>query len=510
MKFIYSLPLLLLWILSSCSSHQREGHRVVKLASASGSANNELNFLYSQQVYGGAYNRDPKLLTYVNLLGKKIALSANQNPSHYHFVITNSSIPNVWSFPKGNIAITRGLLAELKNEAELVAVLAHEIAHISRTHGKVCIDREVILNAGPVTLDKKSNYFSYDLSIGPLGSGMGLITLKYDDKAEMEADSDSIQRLQKMGYSPQAYIHFQNRLIDYRNKKDSNWMGGFLAKHPINEELINQGNPSKSFNNGDFAQKGFENYVAFLKSQNETYKKLDEGYRNLLSKKYHEVLEITEKEISSGTGESHFYLLKGKALVLLDRSGEALFAFDKAVEINPYYFDNYLQRGLLKEEQNDFESATSDLQKSLRLLPTAEAYYALGEIDYRNDLTNQAFENFRKAGISGSPGGKKALERLHGLKKAFEGLHGIVIEPYFAPSGYLELQIQNTGSKEVKNLVINVEELDAGGSLIYRHLIEVKEPLSPQKELKKKTSVGPFFDKHHMLKSLSISPVYSD
>jgi len=59
---------------------------------------------------------------------QKLAAVADR-PLPYEFVVLNSGELNAWALPGGKIAINRGLLAELKNEAELAAVLSHEIVH---------------------------------------------------------------------------------------------------------------------------------------------------------------------------------------------------------------------------------------------------------------------------------------------------------------------------------------------------------------------------------------------
>jgi tetratricopeptide (TPR) repeat protein len=58
------------------------------------------------------------------------------------------------------------------------------------------------------------------------------------------------------------------------------------------------------------------------------------------------------------------------------RYKEALQAFDKAIDCNPNYFEYYLQRGLLKQRMR--MNGRADLEKSFALLPTEEAYRALG------------------------------------------------------------------------------------------------------------------------------------
>jgi predicted Zn-dependent protease len=62
--------------------------------------------------------------------------------------VLNSSVPNAWALPGGKIAVNRGLLAELKSEAELAAVLSHEIVHAAARHGAQATERGTLLQVG--------------------------------------------------------------------------------------------------------------------------------------------------------------------------------------------------------------------------------------------------------------------------------------------------------------------------------------------------------------------------
>ena len=90
-------------------------------------------YLPAQQSQGGVYDVDPALTAYVQNIGARLAEQAAR-PLPYEFVVLNNSIPNAWAMPGGKIAINRGLLTELDSEAELAAVLGHEIVHADARH----------------------------------------------------------------------------------------------------------------------------------------------------------------------------------------------------------------------------------------------------------------------------------------------------------------------------------------------------------------------------------------
>ncbi len=498
-------------LLASCSYHQRNTHRLVHLSDESAEETNQVNFLYSQQAYGGEYTRDTKLNQYVESLGQQILSQQNIPSQDYKFVIINSSIPNIWSFPKGNIALTRGVLVELKSEAELVTLLTHEIAHLQKGHNQTSV-QEIFLNAGPVRLDISPNNRGKDFLVGALGSGSGIVTLKYSLQAEMEADLASLQQLTKMGYSSEGFTGLNDRFYSYHKKNDPHWMGGYLIKHPTSDERFtnNQNLALKHAQKGNLKADFYQEKISSLMTQVNAYQKLDQGYQALLESNYLEAVQSAEQGLDLEPTEAHFYLLMGKAYAKLGYTLDALKALNRAIEINPKYFDNYLQRGLIKEQLDDFAQASRDLETSLSFLPTAEAYYALGEIDYRQEDHRAAIQNFRKASISQSPAGLRAAVKLKELGQALSGTKSLRVEPILTNDGYVNIQVSNMGIKELKNVIIDIAEQDVKGKIIYNHLVQLQNNLSPLESVCHQTNVGPFFNKEHMNKSIQVSPLYSE
>ena len=80
-------------------------------------------YLQNQQSAGGKYLLDPALAAYVGEVGLKLVKVSDRSKLPFEFVVINDSVPNAWALPGGKLAINRGLLTELKSEAELAAVL---------------------------------------------------------------------------------------------------------------------------------------------------------------------------------------------------------------------------------------------------------------------------------------------------------------------------------------------------------------------------------------------------
>src|SRR5690606_32036363 len=133
----------------------------------------------SQQSQGGRYEEDPALTRYVNEVGQRLA-AVSDNELPYEFVVLNSSVPNAWALPGGKIAVNRGLLTELNNEAELAAVLGHEVVHAAARHGAQAMTRGQLLQGAMVLGALASAGSQYaDYIVGGAALGAQLITQRY-------------------------------------------------------------------------------------------------------------------------------------------------------------------------------------------------------------------------------------------------------------------------------------------------------------------------------------------
>lgn len=79
-------------------------------------------------------DQDHDLTRYVNLVGRGVALHCNRSELDFRFAVLDTATINAYAAPGGYIFITRGAIGIMADEAELAAVLAHEVAHTSERH----------------------------------------------------------------------------------------------------------------------------------------------------------------------------------------------------------------------------------------------------------------------------------------------------------------------------------------------------------------------------------------
>src|SRR5690606_23704697 len=132
-------------LMLTCSQNPVTGRSELSLVSQAEEINiGAQQYSPSQQSQGGVYNVDPELTAYVNEVGQRIAAHSPRRLP-WEFVVLNNSVPNAWALPGGKIAVNRGLLYEMNTEAELAAVLGHEIVHAAARHGAQSMERGMLM-----------------------------------------------------------------------------------------------------------------------------------------------------------------------------------------------------------------------------------------------------------------------------------------------------------------------------------------------------------------------------
>src|SRR6187402_289104 len=169
--------------LSACTVNPVTGQKQLIIDStAQDIATGTQYYIPSQQAQGGQYVVDQELTAYVNRVGRKLAAVSDVPNLPYEFVVLNNDVPNAWAMPGGKLAINRGLLVQLEDEAQLAAVLGHEIVHAAARHGASAKTQQMLVGAGALLAgvaiaNKKPEYAV--LAVGALGVGANAWNSKY-------------------------------------------------------------------------------------------------------------------------------------------------------------------------------------------------------------------------------------------------------------------------------------------------------------------------------------------
>jgi predicted Zn-dependent protease len=134
---------------------------------------------------------------YVAAVGERLAVAAGMG-GRCEFVLVDSQIVNAFTAPPGcHVYVTRGLLAIMNSEAELAAVLGHELGHVTAQHAARQRNQEVVTGLAAVLVGAVTKS---DLAGGIAQRAAKLSNLGYSRSQEYEADRLSLRYLPQAGY----------------------------------------------------------------------------------------------------------------------------------------------------------------------------------------------------------------------------------------------------------------------------------------------------------------------
>lgn len=144
---------------------------------------------------------NPAVQSYVNQLGRWLALQTNRPDLPWTFGVIDDMGFNAFATPGGNILITKGLLLRVRNESELAGVLAHEIAHVVQKHHLNAMKKSALLSTGKDIYESQSG--ANPLAKEVLGNVVKELVVKGLDKGdEYDADREGMVIAAKAGFDP--------------------------------------------------------------------------------------------------------------------------------------------------------------------------------------------------------------------------------------------------------------------------------------------------------------------
>jgi len=415
-----------------------------------------------RQMAGGDLVVDPGLTAYVKSVGARVAATSDRDLP-YEFVVINESTPNAWALPGGKIAVHRGLLTELENEAELAAVLGHEVVHSAARHGAKSIERGMLLQGAAVAAAITANQSDYgSLIMTAAGLGVQLVTQKYGRDAERESDYYGMKYMSRAGYDPAAAVSLQETFVRLSEDRRSNWLEGLFASHPPSTERVENNRAALADfpAGGELGRDRYQTAVRRLVETREAYAAHDRGRAALAEGDTASALLAAEQALRVEPLESQFHALRGDVRAAQGRWGDARINYGRAVELNPGYFYPLMRRGQALYALDNNALAGEDLERSLELLPSAPAFNTLGNIRREAGERDEAIELFRAAAQSDSPDGRAAARSLVRLDLPAHPSRYIKTRIGQDASGQLLMEIRNATPLDISIQELVLEYLD--------------------------------------------------
>lgn len=466
-----ALAVTLAAVLVACVENPLTGERELGFVSMERQISiGEQQYVPAQQMQGGRYRVDPALTDYVQEVGQRVAAHSGVDLP-YEFVVLNNSVPNAWALPGGKLAINRGLLTEMRNEAELAAVLGHEAAHAAARHGAKAMERSVVSQAvllGVAIGAADSEYAG--TALGAAQMAAGLLNQKYGRNAEREADFYGTRFMAEAGYDPYGAVTLQETFLRLSDGNNPSWVEGLFASHPPSAERVANNRAlvdelrAEGFTDGEFGAQAYQDALRQVRADQPAYEAYDQAREALAEKRYDAAEELVVRAIELQGREAAFHGLRGNLRLVQERYGDAEINYDRALERDDEYFAYYVGRGVARARQGRGEPAKEDFTRSMALLPTATAYNELGRLAEAEGDVDTALRYYQTAAQSDSATGEQARERGLRLDLPRNPDRYVAAGLSRDESGRLVLEVGNRTTLALENVTVLVETLDASGA----------------------------------------------
>ncbi len=320
--------------------------------------------------------RDPLLETYLAGITQKVVAVSEPRPFPYRLSIEHDASLNALTLGGGLVYISAGLVARLENEAQLVMVLAHEIAHVTERHVTKGIEKaygiqllgQIGATAGSATGVLPSGPAMakiYEHSMGAAINGHGR-------NQERDADRIGIDYMVKAGYDPrEAPITFELLLMEYGDQR--RLQNFFYGSHPSNQERF------KTLS--DLARSKYGKVVQStrLAVNSEEFKRATRrvviavGVNDYEDKRFNTARAMFEKAIRAfqDDPQPHYYLGR----IALETSADvdkAIAHLEAAIAADAQFAPPHRELGLAFYRKGDRVKAVAELERYLALDPKAE------------------------------------------------------------------------------------------------------------------------------------------
>ncbi|WOI54552.1 M48 family metallopeptidase [Parvularcula sp. LCG005] len=197
-------------------------------------------------------SRDTRYTSRLNRVAPKIITAAGGNPAEWEYVVFDSKELNAFALPGGKIGVYTGIMDIMKNDAQLAAVVGHEVAHVNYNHSaerqsQATIAQVGLLGAQVVGASQCSGAETRAeaeacqqtagqwVQILGIGAMYGAI-LPYSRTHELEADSGGVRYMAAAGYDPREAINFWQGMA--AATANSGRPPEFASTHPATDTRI--------------------------------------------------------------------------------------------------------------------------------------------------------------------------------------------------------------------------------------------------------------------------------
>ncbi len=318
--------------------------------------------------------QDPAVNQYVAALGRELHSRSHRPTMPYSYRVLNANYVNAYTFPGGAMGITRGIMTELNNEAELAALLGHEIAHVNARHAAQRQGQALVAQAALAGL----NIAAQDARWGELAGlggqiGASAMLSKYSRDNEREADELGQEYMVRAGYPATGMVDLHQMLVNQEQQAPS-LLATMFSSHPMSterRELARQRATTRyaQTRNANPGRERFMDSTASLRRIKPTIDACKQGETAMSNKKYTTAQDRFSAALRATPNDYAANLRMAQCLQAQGQERQAQRYAEAAQQIYPQEAQAHKISGVLALSLRDPGAAYTALDRFDRLLP---------------------------------------------------------------------------------------------------------------------------------------------
>jgi len=364
-------------IVSGCATNPVSGERQLMLVSEAQEIS--MDQQHSPHQFSSDYGQiqDQELNSYIEQIGKTLSAKSHRPKMPYSFRIVNATYINAYAFPGGSIAVTRGILLEIQNEAELAGVLGHEIGHVSARHTAERMSKGMLMSGlltGAAVYAGSQGSDDWLQAVGIGGQyAAGALLAHYSRDDERQADALGMEYMTRSGYNPQGMVGLMEILVGLSDEKPSA-LEMMYATHPMSSERLQTARDMTvidyySAAESPFYEERYLDHTAKLRAMRGTIENLQKGEEAMMSQKFSQAQTYFADALHQTPNDYAGLVLMAKCQMALGNRGEAKFYADQAKAIYPEEAQASYLSGVAELSLNRPEAAYEAFDAYERMMP---------------------------------------------------------------------------------------------------------------------------------------------
>ncbi|MFC1453864.1 M48 family metalloprotease [Verrucomicrobiota bacterium] len=363
-------------LLTGCATNPVSGRSQLMFLSESGEVQiDRENSPHQMSADYGAV-QDSELNRYVASVGNQLAAISHRPDMPYSFRVVNAVYVNAYAFPGGTIALTRGIVADMESEAELAALLSHEIGHVTSRHMAQqytigVLSSVAVLGLTMLVQENNEDYAALTAGLGAVAAGA--LLARYSRADERQADALSLEYMTKGGYNPEGCINLMDTLRRAQKEKP-NIIEMFFATHPMSDERYQtavrdvsekyQAQKSYPLNKERFLEK-----TAELRAMKGALDKMQKGAKAMNKGKFDPAIVHLQSALEEAPNDYTCLLMLAKCMLAKKNFAEAEKYASSARAIYPQEPQALHVSGMVNIGAKNYEAAYANFNEYEQLLP---------------------------------------------------------------------------------------------------------------------------------------------